>query len=194
MTIRVTIQSRGFEEMLAKAKLLDSQFAVELPGIGIKARDDMRGSIERQKTREGSEGKLEQAIDIETTVFTNGIEVGIGNIQRLNAEAPYWAIQNYGGMVAEGARVVPGFFGEGDAPAGRFKGPRGGIQKFTHARNFRVGNQDGVAFMRVTTPITPMNYIEYASVKLITNMQLLVTKMTGLVNSGVKVFPKALQI
>lgn len=188
MAIKIQMEVRGFEEMVARAKSLGDDFAIALPDLAYRARDNMRDSIKRQKSREGSRGALENAIDVEVIVSPDRIDVGVGNIQRLNQEAPYWAIQNYGGLVAEGARVVPGIFGPGDRPDPQFKGPRRGTQKFTYlpqvGPGFNSRGDDSVPFMHVTTPITPMSYIQYAVIRMVNDLRSLITQMTGVFNKN----------
>jgi len=73
---------------------------------------------------------------------------GVGDINFLNEQAPYWYWQNFG--VAQSGRRVPpaskGVFSDGSAPS-----PGGGTSRW---------EQPGQFFIKPKKPITPKNYIQ----------------------------------
>ena len=65
--------------------------------LGHHAADHMRSTInsERKRPTKASH-KLDNAITAETLSTVGGIEVGIGRISKLNAQAPYWEMIDAG--------------------------------------------------------------------------------------------------
>jgi len=67
----------------------------------------MRDVIKAEKKRPSKGDTLEQAIDKEILNTTAGIEVGIGNISKLKAEAPYYEVLDQGGYIPNHGNFVP---------------------------------------------------------------------------------------
>ena len=63
--------------------------------------------IKTHKKRTPSTGNLERAIDLKIFSLPAQVGFGIGNLQRLQALAPYWYVLNYGKKVT-GERFIPG--------------------------------------------------------------------------------------
>jgi hypothetical protein len=77
--------------------------------LGHHTADNMRSNIETsRKNPARPDHKLENSILAETLNTTGGIEVGIGRIAKMVAEAPYWELINDGGTyVTKATHVVP---------------------------------------------------------------------------------------
>lgn len=116
----------------------------------------MQEYISSRIRREGKTGNLANSIKLYhfPSKELGVTEWGIGFIPEMSAQAPYWALINFGGLtpIAREGRGVSGYFGLGDAPDPTKRGTGVGTQRFTQARN--------KFFMRPTSPIKPMNYIE----------------------------------
>jgi hypothetical protein len=136
--------------------------------LGEDARAYMIGLIqagyEGRGKREGSIGTLESSIQVEQP---SPDVVGIGNINTMNERAKYWAIINWGGMVASKARRVPGFFDGNREPLGGFRGTGVGKEEFFYTpRGLKLFVYGGAnkspktSMMIVRNPIGPVGYIE----------------------------------
>ncbi len=68
-------------------------------------REDLARKILRPRE---SDGGLSDAIDGEIIRKAGGLLIGIGNIERMNKEAPHWRLQEQGGPIS--VRAVPGYF------------------------------------------------------------------------------------
>jgi hypothetical protein len=77
--------------------------------LGHHTADYMRNTIETERKNPARpDHKLENAITSETINETGGIEVGIGRISTLNAQAPYWEMINDGATyITKKTHVVP---------------------------------------------------------------------------------------
>ena len=136
-----------------------NKFLVDFAG---EVADTMRNIITSNKKRQGGTNLLENTIDVE--IIPDG--VGVGNIDKLNTVVPYWAMLNWGGMVALKAQKVPGFFSMTGGPfmgnppdsskAGT--GPSGGGKEYFYY------TPRGINFphymMIVKNPITGINFVE----------------------------------
>ena len=77
--------------------------------LGHHTADNMRNTInsERKRPTKASH-KLDNAITAETLNTTAGVEVGIGRISTLNAEAPYWEMIDAGATyITKKTHIVP---------------------------------------------------------------------------------------
>lgn len=77
--------------------------------LGHHTADYMKETIvAERKNPARPDHKLENAITAETLDTTGGIEMGIGRISKLNAEAPYWEMINDGATyITKKTHVVP---------------------------------------------------------------------------------------
>lgn len=114
--------------------------------------------------RRGSTGNLAQSIDADVIVKKDGVFVGVGNIQKMFAQAPYWYVANYGskwpGSLAavhegtKGPKFVPppnlGFFSDGKPNSDKV-----GIGTAQWGHTGIKGND-----LLVPKTFTPINYIE----------------------------------
>lgn len=83
--------------------------------LGHHTADNMRSTINTErKNPKRPDDKLVNAITAETLNTTGGIEVGIGRISKLVAEAPYFELINDGGTyITKKTHVVPTtYFGD----------------------------------------------------------------------------------
>ncbi len=92
--------------------------------LGHHCADKMREIINTErKNPERPDHKLENAITAETIKTTGGVEVGIGRISTLNAEAPYWEMIDVGATyITSKTHVVPTtYFTDPSSPFITFK-------------------------------------------------------------------------
>jgi len=84
--------------------------------LGHQTADKMIEIVKSEKKRpDKGTNKLEDAITAETLNTTAGVEVGVGNIQKLVAEAPYYEVINAGGFIPNRGNLVPvGGFAPGE--------------------------------------------------------------------------------
>jgi hypothetical protein len=100
--IRVTIDwqgKKGFDNLIRyiENNLVYAEAQEEVRILGHHTADKMREVINTGRKRpEKASHNLDNAITAETLNTTGGIEVGIGRISRLNAEAPYWEMIDRG--------------------------------------------------------------------------------------------------
>jgi len=100
--IRVTIDwkgKKGFENLIKyiENNLVYAEAQEQTRILGHHTADYMRSIINDERKRpEKASHKLDNAITAETLSTTAGIEMGIGRISVLNAEAPYWEMLNDG--------------------------------------------------------------------------------------------------
>ena len=117
--IRVTIDWKDGKKFDNLIKYIDNNLIYgeaqeKIRILGHHTADKMREVIEDSRKNPARPGnKLENSILAETLNTTGGIEVGIGRISKLVAEAPYWELINDGGVyVTKATHVVPTeFFG-----------------------------------------------------------------------------------
>ena len=71
--------------------------------------EEVRQDLERKILRpRESGGELSDAIDGEVVRRAGNLIIGVGNIEKMNSEAPYWRLQEKGGPIS--VKAVPGFF------------------------------------------------------------------------------------
>lgn len=77
--------------------------------LGHHTADKMREVINTERKNPARpDHALENAITAETLSTTGGVEVGIGNIAKMTAEAPYWEMINDGAVyITKKTHVVP---------------------------------------------------------------------------------------
>jgi hypothetical protein len=92
--------------------------------LGHHTADKMHEIIETERKNPARpDHKLENAITAETLSTTAGVEVGIGRISTLNAEAPYWEMIDAGATyITKKTHVVPTtYFADGGSGFVTFK-------------------------------------------------------------------------
>ena len=151
----------GIQKLLVNLQQKEEKIRQTLLTMANSTRDTMISTIRSFKTRTGSNGRLEQAINVYTEVMSKDyMVIGVGQIAELNRIAPYWALVNWGGMVSPRARLVPGAFQPGDQePDPALAGTRVGREYFEYMPE-AGGRNDSRFLMQVRNPIAPMHYIE----------------------------------
>jgi hypothetical protein len=152
--IKITMKSIG-KEPQEWARELDQDFHFELQNqikiLGEKTSELMQQTIKSKTKRDGSTGKLAEAMKSNFFKEANHCEFWIGDVDYLNAEVKYWYWQNYG--YAQTGRTTPppnkGYFGEGNPPR-----LYGGKEKWTH-----TGDKNDWLLIP-QRPLEPMDYIE----------------------------------
>lgn len=123
---------------------------LELAGKDSKNRmvDKVAGDKKRPKPQHlRNSTPIEDAINYIVNRSETSLFIGIGEIDKLNSEAPHWFVQNYGGMFPSGTQ--PFIPGGGKFVPGAFQG-----NNFIYAPYSQMG-------MIPKKPIEPKHYIEY---------------------------------
>lgn len=124
----------GFGEFVKMKKIVEEKKTATLQGhyeLAQKTVDVMKSFIIPH--RRGSTGNLAQSISDSVEVDKDGIFVGIGDVQKMFAMAPYWYVVNYGSKWpgsldavragVRGTKFIPppnlGFFSDGKVSAGK---------------------------------------------------------------------------
>jgi len=112
--IKVTIDFRDakkFDQLLRyiQNNLVYGEAQESVRILGHRTADKMKEVIESERKNPARpDHALENAITAETLSTTGGVEVGIGNIAKLNEEAKHWELINDGGQyVTKKTHVVP---------------------------------------------------------------------------------------
>ena len=112
--IKVTIDFKDSKKLsnlirYIQNNLLHAEVQEQIRVLGHHAADNMRNTIETERKNPARpDHKLENAITAETLSTTAGVDVGIGRISKLNAEAPYWEMINDGAnYTTKQTHVVP---------------------------------------------------------------------------------------
>ncbi len=132
--------------------------------IGQRLHKYIQTYVNSHRKREGGTGNLAKAITFDRHTGAGMVSWGIGNVNILNSQAPYWYVVNYGKMVTGAPYIpahgnfVPGYFRGGDGrPRAEMTGK--GKESFV----YEPGGNKG---MYPRTPIRPMNYIQATRAKL----------------------------
>jgi hypothetical protein len=112
--IRLTIDwkdEKKFDQLIRyiQDNLVYAEAQEQVRVIGHHCADNMHDTIENERKNPARpDHKLENAITAETLTTTGGIEVGIGRIATLVAQAPYFELINDGGTyVTRETHIVP---------------------------------------------------------------------------------------
>ncbi len=141
----------SFEQIIKKIEVKSQKVETEIMKLGIDTAERMKYIIESNKVRPqaGQPRKLENSIDMEIIQEgTNIIEWGVGNISRMDKEAPYWKAVNYGSSHIVGKKFIGSFYPGEEHP------------DIGHFREGRFFEQGFGWLMTPKNPIPPMNYIE----------------------------------
>jgi len=124
-SVKVTINRTGIDP-LAFINNVPTKFypemQAELVSIAEKAVETMRSIISNSKVRPSlGTNFLENSITMKILkTHPAAVIIGVGDIDKMNKEAPYWSLIDAGGKVAggkmDGRRVPVGAFGAGNAP------------------------------------------------------------------------------
>jgi hypothetical protein len=141
----------SFKDIIKNINVKSKQVEAEVMKLGIETKEKMHSIIKANKKRPqaGEPTKLENAIDVER--IQEGINIigwGVGNISRLEKEAPGYLAVNFGSSHMVGKHLPVGGFAPGEAEP--------------NEANFREGRWKkggGNYSPIVTKPIPPMNFI-----------------------------------
>lgn len=100
--IRISIDwvgQKGLENLIRyiQNNLVYAEAQEQIRILGHHTADNMRNIINTERKRpEKASHALDNSITAETLSTTGGVEIGIGRISTLNAQAPYWEMINSG--------------------------------------------------------------------------------------------------
>lgn len=171
----LSVKGVNFKDFQKNIERNISEVKSEIKNLGQEVMNQMKANVSSGIHRDGSTGKLANAIDITVEEDTQSISVGIGSLNKLNSQAPYWFVVNYGVSFPKGSsyadaisridslpKFIPGGgkyapLGSfnGNAPDGRFAGTGVGRANW----GYGTGNFTFVA----KNPVHPINYIEKSS-------------------------------
>lgn len=145
----------GFGQAIRALERTKGTLKQEFMALGEQAEKVMQAKIQEKKVRPqaGEPTSLENAIKVEYFDFGEDFGWGVGNIEVLNKEAPYWGAVNYGSAHMVGKRLPKGIFEPGMAK------PNSESQR---AGRWKKGmSKDGGSYSPIVTkPIPAMKYIE----------------------------------
>lgn len=128
-----------------------------------EVREDLERKILRPRE---SGGELSDAIDGEVVRREGGLLIGVGNIERMNSDVPYWRLQEKGGPIS--VRSVPGFFvgpsgqrvpfDQGRAPTSR--GTPHGFVPTKFSQDVFVYDTGASTVMWIHNDVKPKRYFE----------------------------------
>ena len=171
----VVVQGVHFKDFQKNLEQNIQNIKSEIKDLGQEVLTQMKLNISSGIHRDGSTGRLSNAIDMTIDESDQTISVGIGSLEKLNRQVPYWFVVNYGVSFPKGSsyedairnidslpRFVPG--GGKYAPLGSFNGsaPDG---RFAGTGVGRAGwgyGTGGFTFI-AKNPVHPINYIEKTS-------------------------------
>jgi hypothetical protein len=153
-----------FDNFIKDLDATDESIKKQLDDIGYETAEKMIEIIDDNKVRPQADDPKTLEANINTETFEDGF--GVGDIQALNENAPYWPAINWGSSHMVGKRVPNGYFSPGQPNPtpdafrqGRWNtgqdqgGMAGGNTGF-------AGSGKGHWSFIVNQPIPPMNYIE----------------------------------
>ena len=137
--------------------------------VGARVFRYMRLYINQYRKRKGT-GNLAKSVTFEKEVGMARFWFGIGDINVLNANAPYWYVLNYGKKFTGGAFIPGG----GKWRPVRFNG--------TPAKGGTMGNQRATAFVpigggNVPRVIRPLRYIDASTLKFDIEFRMLLAQL-----------------
>jgi len=117
-----------------------------------ESRDEMRKTISTSKKRKSFGSNLEDAIETELLETTGELVVGVGNVDKLKTDAPYFEVLDQGGYVPYSTRK--------GAPLGSFEGDAPALDASASLNWERSGNKG--FFMKPKKAISPVGYVRQA--------------------------------
>jgi hypothetical protein len=153
--IRVSIDwqgKKGLDNLIRyiENNLVYAEAQEQIRVLGHHTADHMRNTISTSKKRHSFGSNLEDNILAETLDTTGGVEVGIGRISQLKANAPYFEVLDVGGY-------VPYSTAKG-APLGSFEGDAPSSSVVSGNQNWERSGNKGF-FMKPKSPIEGIDYI-----------------------------------
>ena len=158
-----------FDHLISAVAKMDFVGAeAELGDLAEKTCERMKETIDSSRKRPDlGTHKLENSIDWSTLINDPGRQliIGIGEIAKMTAEAPYWEVLDVGGYVPP---ANYGYFGQGEAPVAGGAG-----ETWTH-----TGDKKDF-YMKPTKAIQGINYIGSALANLNKDLTDIVAKAVG---------------
>ncbi|KKN22921.1 hypothetical protein LCGC14_0910310 [marine sediment metagenome] len=153
MTLRISYKTNiTFKEIAKQIEAKSKKVEAEIMKLGVNTAEEMKSIIKRSKVRPqaGQPTRLEDSINMEIiSEGANTIGWGVGNISKMDSQAPYWKAVNFGSSHLVGKEFF-GFFSPGEE--------RPDIGHFREGRFFE--QKEFGWKMLIKNPIQPMNYIE----------------------------------
>lgn len=151
-----------------ESNLIDGEAQEQVRILGHYTAIKMRQTIDSSRKRpDKGTHKLENAITAETLTTTGRVEVGIGNIEKLKQEAPYFEVIDRGGYVPPDNR---GYF-EGSKPPMQGEGG----EAWTHTLGGK--GMAGDYFMRPSKAIEGIDYVGKAIKNLDKELKRMIQKL-----------------
>ena len=127
-----------------------------------EARQQMVEKIQSTRKREPENDNLANNIKVYEIDTTAKQHLGIGNIDELNKNAPYWSVQNYG-VTKNNEPFIPG--NGKNVPYGAFKNtgkpvPGGSGERWEKGKENAIGKFGAYHTFSAKKPIEPKHYIE----------------------------------
>lgn len=140
----------GFKTIIRQITIKNEAMKAKLSKLGDETAMKMKSVIQSKKVRPqaGEPTTLEDTIDVEHFNMPGIVAWGVGNIVKLNQEAPYWRVVNYGSNHLVGV-WIQGHFEPGAPQPHR-----------AHFREGRLKQGEPKYVFPVKNPIPAMNYIE----------------------------------
>ena len=137
--MRMTISPRFSAQKIVDQNINKFWFSFQNEAfkLGTKMLVYMQSYINSHRHRKGGTGNLARSIQLYPQTGAGMVSWGIGRITDLMSTAPYYYVVNYGKKISgerfiPGGGLVPGYFGDGNAPDPSMKG--GGTERFTYAK------------------------------------------------------------
>lgn len=144
--------------------------------LGQDVEQYMQNYINAHRKRTGGTGNLAKLMKLEVlSTAPARIEWGIGDINVLNQQAPYWYVVNYG-KTTSGQKYIPNY---GNFVPGKYRGGDGrpdASQRGRGTEGFQY--QRGAWGMYPSSPIRPMHYISVASAHLKRKLRSILTSIS----------------
>ena len=138
----------GFKDIQASVNQHEEKVRKEISDLGDDTAQKMRDTIDQGKVRPQADEPTTLEENIQCEHFTDG-GWGVGDIDALNEQAPYWRAVNFGSFHMVGKKVPLGAFNPGDPEPNQESNREGRWKKGQGKHLFTVKN-----------PIPATNYIE----------------------------------
>jgi hypothetical protein len=171
--IKITVDwkgKKGFDNLIRyiENNLVYAEAQEQVRILGHHTADNMRETIKNSKKRHSFGSNLEDNILTETLNTTGGVEVGVGRISQLKANAPYYEVLDAGGYVPYSTRK--------GAPLGSFEGDAPDSRVVSGNQNWERSGDKGF-FMKPKNPIEGIDYIGKAIRNLDRELQEMIIKL-----------------
>ena len=151
----VKITTKGMDPMQWMQQINDKihfELQEKLVELGELTAFRMGEIVQDSIKRPPNTGRLAMSITSEVLNSVGGVSIGIGNIAKMNSEAPYWELINDGGTYTTKETFVPPPFADGEF------------------RTFKAGSQH---------TIQPVRYVDIAAEELKKHIQSEIKRLLG---------------